>query len=178
TGVVRRLALAQGVLDLPNERSSHSQATPRGGGVSVVLAVTCATTALALVGALQKDLFLALLGGVAVAAVGFVDDRRAVAPGSRLLVHVAAGVWAVAALGGLPPVRIGAEIVDLSWAGHALAVLGIVWTLNLFNFMDGIDGIAASEAVFVARAGALLGLLGGGKTDVSSVGLVCASACA
>jgi len=178
TGAVRRLALSQGVLDLPNERSSHSKATPRGGGVSLVLTITGASIALALVGALQKGLLLALLGGIAVAAVGFVDDRRAVAPSIRLVVHVAAGVLAVAALGGLPPLRIGTEIVDLGWAGHSLAVLGIVWALNLFNFMDGIDGIAASEAVFVTLAGALLGLRQGGNTDLSSLGLVLAAACA
>ena len=177
TGAVRRFALSQGVLDLPNERSSHSKATPRGGGVSVVLTVTGASIALALVGALQKGPLLALLGGIAVATVGFVDDRRAVAPSVRFVVHVAAGVWAVAALGGLPPLRIGTAIVDLGWSGHSLAVLGIVWTLNLFNFMDGIDGIAASEAVFVTLAGAMLGLLGGGKTDLSTLELVFAAAC-
>lgn len=99
TGALRRLALSKGVLDLRNERSSRSHATPRGGGVSMVLTVTGASIALALVGALQKGLFLALLGGIAVAAVGFVDDRRAVAPSIRLVVHVAAGVWAVARLG-------------------------------------------------------------------------------
>ena len=68
---------------------------PHVAGASVVLTVTGASIALALVGALQRGLFLALPGGIAVATVGFVNDRRTVS----LVVHVAAGVWAVARLG-------------------------------------------------------------------------------
>jgi Fuc2NAc and GlcNAc transferase len=178
TGLVRRFALAHGVLDVPNERSSHRTATPRAGGVSMVLTVTAALIALEFVGTLQKGLFLAFLGSIVVAAVGIVDDRVTVAPSVKLAIHIAAAVWAVAWLGGLPPIRVGSQIVHLGWAGHLLAVLAIVWTLNLFNFMDGIDGIAASEAMFIGLSAALLGLIGGGATDVSTLGVVLAAACA
>jgi len=51
---------------------------------------------------------------------------------------------------------VGEQLVELGWVGSLIAVLGIVWVLNLFNFMDGIDGIAASEAIFVGLAGAWL----------------------
>jgi Fuc2NAc and GlcNAc transferase len=157
TALVRRLALAQGMLDIPNERSSHSQVTPRGGGMAVFVAATVALLVLVLRGAISRELFLALVGGgFAVAAVGFLDDRRKVPVRARLMVHLLAAAWAVAWLGGPTVLRLGDHLVYLGWTASALAVLGIVWTLNLFNFMDGIDGIATAEAVFVAAAGALL----------------------
>jgi len=178
TGLVRRFALAHGVLDLPNDRSSHSKATPRGGGIAMVLTITVAMLVLAFLGIVQWRLLLALAGGgLAVAAVGFIDDRFTVRPGVRLAVHTAAAAWAVAWLGGLPVLDTGHHVIHLGWPGAALATLGIVWTLNLFNFMDGIDGIAASEAMFVAGAGTVLGVTGG-SGEVSAVSLIIACACA
>jgi Fuc2NAc and GlcNAc transferase len=170
TALVRRLAVAHGFLDIPNERSSHSCATPRGGGMAIVVTATAAVLVLAAQGSVPRDLCMALVGGgIAVAVVGFVDDRFAVPAGVRLAVHLLAAAWAVYWLGGLTAVRLGDHIAPLGWLGRALAVLGIVWVLNLFNFMDGIDGIAASEAVFVACAGALLSAAGSGVTGAAGV---------
>src|SRR6266852_5934191 len=77
TGVVRRFALSQGVLDIPNERSSHTIATPRGGGLSIVLTCTAALVVFAAVGTVHNRLAIALMGGGGmVAAIGFLDDRR------------------------------------------------------------------------------------------------------
>jgi len=179
TGAVRKLALFHGVLDVPNERSSHDMAKPRGGGVSIVLVVTAAVLVLALRGTLHTGLILAITGGgAAVAIIGFCDDRRPVPAGIRFMVHLMAGIWAVAWLGGLPALRIENHVFALGWIGYALAVLGIVWTLNLFNFMDGIDGIAASEAVFMTFTGAVFAAIGGVLTGVVAVALVLAAACA
>jgi len=171
TGLVLKLALLGGVLDVPNARSSHSVPTPRGGGVAIALATTAALIVLALHGSLQFNLLFALAGGgLAVAAVGFTDDRQPLSTGARLAVHFAAAIWALVWLGGMPSVRIADHIVSFGWGGYVLGTIGIVWTLNLFNFMDGIDGIAASEAVFVAGAGALLSAGGGaGVTDAAAV---------
>jgi Fuc2NAc and GlcNAc transferase len=159
TGMVRRFALAHGVMDIPNQRSSHTTATPRGGGLSIVLACSGALVLLAVAGVVQTRLLFALLfGGGLVAAIGFVDDRRPIPARVRLAVHVVAAAWAVAWLGGLPPIRMGALVLSADGLGYLLGVLAIVWTLNLFNFMDGIDGIAASEALFVVTAAILLSL--------------------
>lgn len=179
TGAVRRFALFHGVLDIPNDRSSHSTATPRGGGIAIVLTATVVTVILLCLGTVQINLFLALTGGgIAVAAVGFMDDRFTVPAGVRLAIHVAAAVWAVAWLGGLPLLRVGNHLANLGWPGHVLATAGIVWTLNLFNFMDGIDGIAASEAVFVTAAGVLLTSMSGNDGGVTAVALMFACGCA
>ena len=176
TGVVRRLAQSGGVLDVPNERSSHDTATPRGGGTSIVLVVSAAAILLAVRGSLDQQLTLALLvGGMPVALVGFFDDRHSVPARVRIGVHLAASVWAVVCLGGLPPLLVGSQLVHLGWAGNLLAVLGLAWTLNLFNFMDGIDGLAASEAVFVTAAGAGLTYLSGVHSSVPATSLVVAA---
>ena len=110
------------------------------------------------------------------AFIGFADDRRSVAFPSRLAVQFAAAAWAVWCLGGLPPIRIGAGTTSLGWLGDIIATIAIVWTLNLFNFMDGIDGIAASEAVFVALAGGAISVAAGEPTGLVACAL--AAACA
>jgi Fuc2NAc and GlcNAc transferase len=160
TGLVRRVALRRGVLDVPNERSSHAVPTARGGGIAIVAACLAAWAVMLPLGLIAQPLFFALTGGGAlVAVVGLLDDHRPLAPPLRLAAHFLAAVWAIYSLGGLPPVQLGEATVNLGTAGDVLAVLGIVWVLNLFNFMDGIDGIAGSEAIFVVVAGALLSAL-------------------
>jgi Fuc2NAc and GlcNAc transferase len=178
TGFVRKLAVAHGVLDVPNDRSSHRVPTPRGGGVAIALSTIAASIILAWRGALDLNLFLALTGGgIAVAFVGFLDDRRQLSARLRLTAHLAAALWALACLGGLPPMRYGDQIVSFGWLGYAVGALGIAWTLNLFNFMDGIDGIAASEAVFIAWGGAFLALMAGQSAAVPAMGLAFGAVC-
>jgi Fuc2NAc and GlcNAc transferase len=178
TKLVRRVAAGSGVLDIPNPRSSHAMPTPRGGGAAIVLVTTVGLLVLALRGTIRANLACALAaGGLVVALVGFVDDRRSLSPAARLTVHFVAAVWALAWLGGLPPVRVGTHLMSLGWFGNLLGAFGIVWVLNLFNFMDGIDGIAASEAIFVALSGALLSGLFADSAGVGSAALLFAAAC-
>jgi len=156
TAWVRRYALRAHLLDHPNHRSSHTQPTPRGGGISIVVTSLVAAAALWALGRLDAGLALAFIGGgSAVALVGFLDDRGSVPMAARFVVHFMAAVWALYWLGGLPRLQVGEQLIDLGWAGNFLAVLGLIWALNLFNFMDGIDGLAGSEA-------ACIGLLSGG----------------
>lgn len=162
TGAVRRYALARSLLDVPNARSSHAVPTPRGGGLAIVLAFLGALPMLALEDVLSWPTMWALLGGGAwVAALGFLDDHGHVAARWRLLGHFLGAGWVLLWLGGLPPLRVGEATLELGWAGHGLALVGLVWLLNLYNFMDGIDGIAAVEAVCACFGGALLYVLMG-----------------
>ena len=177
TAIVRRLALARGVLDHPNVRSSHAMATPRGGGLSIVVTVSVALTVLTLAGTMAPELLWALLGGGgAVASVGLADDHRPVPAWIRLIVHVGAAVWAAAWLGGPTTLVLNHHVVHLGLIGLVLAVAGVTWVLNLFNFMDGIDGIAASEAVFVSGAALPLMALCGVSGEVSAACLMIAAA--
>jgi Fuc2NAc and GlcNAc transferase len=178
TGVARRLALSRGVLDVPNARSSHEAPTPRGGGAAIVLSAAAAWIVLGLIGVAQTNIVIALSGGgIAIAAIGLLDDRFRLSARIRLSVHFAAALWALVWLNGLPPIRVGEHVIVLGWAGYLLGMLGIVWTLNLFNFMDGIDGIAASEAIFVVCGGILLVLVNEGRHPHPAIGLAFAAAC-
>jgi Fuc2NAc and GlcNAc transferase len=177
TAWVRRLALAHSVLDVPNNRSSHSTPVPRGGGAAMAIAASCGWLTLWLCGWLPRKLLIALLiGGAAVALVGFVDDRWNLGARMRMAVHVAAAVWALAWIGGVCCLRLGGLTIEFGWLGYVLGGLGIVWALNLFNFMDGIDGIAASEIIFICCAAALLGWIGGGSDAVDAAALTLGAA--
>jgi Fuc2NAc and GlcNAc transferase len=179
TGVVRRFALASGLVDVPNPRSSHTRATARGGGLAVVFAATAGVGGLYVLGVVSRNLALTVvIGGGVVAVVGFLDDRYSVRPAARFTVHACAALYALVLLGGLPPLPFGDHLIKLGAAGYVIGVLGIVWVLNLFNFMDGIDGIAAAEAVFIACAGAFVGVMGGSAREVQAAALVLAFASA
>lgn len=157
TGVIRRLALARGVLDVPNSRSSHVLPTPRGGGMAIVVTVLFTVGIMSLCGRAPADLAAALLiGGPLVALVGLIDDLRGVSVSARLAVQFAAFAWCVYRLGPLPPIHLGFSVVNLGVVGAIAAVVFLVWFLNAFNFMDGIDGIAGIEAVSVMTFAALL----------------------
>jgi len=177
TGWVRRQALARLWLDVPTARSSHQVPTPRGGGLAIVIATFVALVMLWATGVIEPRLLIALGGGgLAVAGIGFRDDRKPVRPAVRLAVHLAAAAWALAWLGGVPPVQFGETLIDFGPAGYVLGVLAIGWVVNLFNFMDGIDGIAASEAAFMALAGALLAVYVAAP-DVAAASVAFGAAC-
>lgn len=147
---LRRYALAASLIDTPNARSSHSVPTPRGGGGAIVLTFLLAVPALALAGLVSWAWAWALLGaGAGVAVLGFMDDHGHIAARWRLLGHFSAAIWALLFIGGLPPMEFFGHTVELGWFGHVIAVLYLVWLLNLYNFMDGIDGIASVEALCV-----------------------------
>ena len=160
TGVLRRYALSRSLLDIPGGRSSHSVPTPRGGGVAIVLSFLLALPLLTALGWLSWPLLWALLGaGAGVAVLGFIDDHRHVAARWRLLGHFAAAFWVLFWLDGAPPLRFLGTDVQLGSIGVGLAALYLVWLLNLYNFMDGIDGLASIEAICVGLGAALLALL-------------------
>lgn len=135
---------------MPNDRSSHSVPTPRGGGVSIVVAFLASLTLIFYWGLIGSGEFLSLaVAGAAVASVGFMDDHGHIAARWRLLGHFAAAAWVLVCVGGLAPVSVFGTSIDLSWLGNGFALLYLVWMLNLYNFMDGIDGIASVEALCV-----------------------------
>lgn len=160
TWLLRRYAIARSLLDIPNERSSHTVPTPRGGGVAIVVTFSVTLALIAWAGVLPETDAWALLGaGAWVALVGFLDDHGHIPASRRLIAHFAGSIWALAWLGGLPPLLLFGFIVDFGWVGDVVAAIYLVWLLNLYNFMDGIDGVASVEAICVCLGGALLYVL-------------------
>jgi glycosyltransferase WbpL len=178
TGLIRRYALRRRILDHPGSRSLHSEPTPRGGGLAIVLVVLIATAVLGAAELLPRGVGPAILGGGAlVAIVGWRDDVSTVTPGVRAGVHVLAALWALWWLGGLPSLQVGATSVSLGHWGWLLGGLIIVWAVNLYNFMDGIDGLAGAEGVSVGLGAGILLLLGGAH-GLGLLSLVMAAAAA
>lgn len=183
TGLIRRYALNNKVLDIPNQRSSHSMPTPRGGGLAIVLAFAAAAGGLFFDHRLSGAALATLASTLLVAAIGFCDDHGEVAARWRFLTHLTAAIIALALFNGMPILLVpapfdallGRVTLSLGWLAYPLGALFLVWTLNLFNFMDGTDGIAASEALFVSSA--LAGYLFHIDQSLFSIAVSLAAAC-
>ncbi len=156
-GLTRKAALGVGMMDVPNARSSHRSPTPRGGGLAIVVATSIAGLVEAR-GEHGSPLTASawMLSGGLVALAGLIDDYRGLSPLIRLGIHLTAAGLLLVALGGFPPVLLPHGAVDLGGFGWLIGAMAIVWSINLFNFMDGIDGLAASQATFVALAAVTL----------------------
>ena len=166
TAAVRSYAISRQILDHPNERSSHTQPTPRGGGVAIVASFIVLALALGWFGQIPAALLAALsVSGGLVALVGWMDDRAALPARLRFLTHVAASALALWLFGGIPPVPVFGVSIDLGLGGLVLAASYLVWMVNLCNFMDGIDGIASIEAITVCAGGAFTWWLATGTAD-------------
>jgi len=178
TGHMRRYALAQRLLDVPNARSSHSVATPRGGGAAIVIGTLIAFLIAGQLSLISWPIVIGVTSsGLLVAGIGFMDDRRHVARRWRLLAHFAAATWVLWLLGGLPPLPALGTASNLGWIGHILAALYLVWLINLTNFMDGIDGIAATETITVCAGAVCIYALTAGTDDLWFAPAVLAAAC-
>jgi Fuc2NAc and GlcNAc transferase len=172
----RRLLVRHGVMDLPNARSSHSVPVPRGGGVGIVLVFLSAVVWILVRHVIPVRLAWALIGGgLAIATVGFLDDRFRLALWPRLFVHFLAAAWAVWCLNAMQPAPLGSSGVLWDWVRRFAAFAALVWFTNLFNFMDGIDGLAGMEAVCVSGLSAVL-LLRDGLPGVAQLSLMLTAA--
>lgn len=156
TGYMRAYALKKNIIDNPNERSSHNVPTPRGGGVAVVGSYLLALAVLIYSQQLTVHIGLTLMGaGFVIALLGFLDDHGHINSMFRLAIHFFVAIGVVISLGGFTEVTIF-NGVQLGFITNIIAVLFLVWLLNLYNFMDGINGIASVEAITTTASMAIL----------------------
>ena len=156
-GLIRANAQRLGVIQAPNARSSHTTPTPGGGGVGIVLGGSLVLVA-ASAGAIEPFL-PGLVIGAMIAAVGFYDDRHPIPARLRLpgqLVLMAIAIWLAVPLDALQQ-QTGIPLPAIAVA--VIALVGAVYWINLFNFMDGIDGIAGAQAIFMLVGAAILATL-------------------
>jgi Fuc2NAc and GlcNAc transferase len=164
------------LLDIPNERSSHRTPTPRGGGLAIAVTTLGGILLAAMWQWISWDLAIALFGGgFMIALVGWIDDHRDLPALTRFAVQFFSAGWAMFWLGGLRSLTIGSTELHLGIFGTLLSVVGIVWAINLYNFVDGIDGLAAGEAISTGVIGGIL-LLKTGNNGLAMVAFLIAAA--
>jgi UDP-N-acetylmuramyl pentapeptide phosphotransferase/UDP-N-acetylglucosamine-1-phosphate transferase len=143
----RRYALWRGLVDAPGERRSHAVPTPRGGGIAIVAMVLSACAWLAWRMPAHAGAIGLFAGGLLlVAAIGWVDDHRPLPARQRFVVHLVSAFLLAGAL----------ALEALPWWQVALGWLFAVCLVNIWNFMDGINGLAASQAAIAAAGYALV----------------------
>ena len=149
---MRSWAIRKAVLDHPNERSSHTIATPRGGGIALAISWFIGLIVLFWQNGIPSPLFFALLCGLPVSVIGLIDDMMTITPKIRLLIQLAAATAAIIFLGGMQQLDLGFMMISIPLVLSIAAVVGIVWFTNLFNFLDGIDGYISLEVIFIGLA--------------------------
>jgi Fuc2NAc and GlcNAc transferase len=171
-------ATRRNMLDHPGDRSLHSVPTPRGGGLAIAICVMAGAMMLLALGALPHGLALSLIaGGALVSLIGWLDDRAGLPAAVRAPGYLCAATLAVWQLDGMPRIVLGASVLEPGWTGFPLAVLGIAWLTNLYNFMDGADGIAAVQGISTGAFAAAM-FASGGDWAAASLCAILSASCA
>lgn len=152
------------VLDHPNERSSHTQPIPRTGGVGIVIAILLSGAVIGQQSTTELSSLGWLAGSILLLAItSFIDDRGELSPQYRLLVHVVVAL--LLCYGGFSLTHVGLPGRDLiifhPYLVGVVTCFYIVWMINLYNFMDGVDGLAGGMAVVGFGTFSVLGFLAG-----------------
>ena len=159
----RRFAISRDIVANPNFRNLHASPLPVGGGIVFSFVFVFSLFFIWWLNQISDDLFWVLgVGGCVAALFGFLDDLKDIRASWKLAVHLLLSGWALFWLGGGPLLSIG-------WIPVLVAIpvtaLFLVWMVNAYNFMDGIDGMAVSGAVFVSGAITLVMLLTNSKSE-------------
>jgi Fuc2NAc and GlcNAc transferase len=159
-----KIALKRGVLSNPNYRTLHESPIPRGGGIVFSIVFIVSLFLFWYIGQLPDNLLLIFgVGGLIAALFGFLDDIKNIRASKKLIIQFLLGTWVVYSLDGGPLLSIG-------WVSFLVAisttVLFLVWMINAYNFMDGIDGMASSGAIFVSSVMTLVLFLTGGSLEL------------
>lgn len=150
TYLVKEIARRKALIDVPDERSSHTIPTPRGGGIAIAMVWFVSISFLFYFNKIDKNLYYALLCGILVSVISFVDDLINLKALPRIIIQAIATVMALYFIGGLKRVDIGFCVFENTTILSIIAFLGILWFINLFNFIDGIDGYVATGSVFIS----------------------------
>jgi Fuc2NAc and GlcNAc transferase len=153
TFLVKQFARELRLVNEPNNRDMHTNVTPHGGGLGIVIGFSLVSLWLIW----QEDVHQATLWSVIglfllIAIIGLIDDMFHLSAAIRLLVHTIVCFVLYLGVASLPVPQIPDILILPFWLTVALVVLAGSWWINLFNFMDGIDGIAASQAIFMLVA--------------------------
>lgn len=152
TYLVRKYAIKKSILDVPNARSSHTISTPRGGGIAIVIVWIAGLSYLFVKGDIDTHLFLALISGMVLFFISLIDDVIDLKPAIRMAAQSVSVAAALFFIGGVQSIDFGFFIFNNMWINTFLAFIGLIWFINLFNFLDGIDGYASAETILISLA--------------------------
>lgn len=159
-GRLRHYYIGERLLDIPNHRSSHSTPTPRGGGLAFIISFSISICALSLKQYLPFAWILPYISlSLLIALLGFFDDKQRLSAKGRLLSHFVIGLLSFYLLTNFPSIRVLGIDLQPNAIGYLLVLLYLVWMVNLYNFMDGINGLAAIETITVCISATLLFVL-------------------
>ncbi|ALO46279.1 MraY family glycosyltransferase [Pseudohongiella spirulinae] len=144
------------LLDVPVARSAHSHATPRGGGIAIAISLFLMLSLFTLNGTLSVWQWLILMCASPVALIGFLDDLHALPVRIRLPLHLLNAALVLLLLGPVPEPFFSGWLSMPDWLQMLILIVALVWLLNLYNFMDGIDTLAVAQCVFVCGAVGLM----------------------
>jgi UDP-N-acetylmuramyl pentapeptide phosphotransferase/UDP-N-acetylglucosamine-1-phosphate transferase len=170
TYFIKNYMIKKSLVASVNERSSHTTPTPHGGGIALSLTWFLGLLYLYFMGEIESNLFYALLFGAVISIVSFFDDIYELSPKLRLIVQSSIAISGIFAIGGLNQIDLGFFVIENQIITNIFAFFMIVWFINLYNFLDGINGYAGSEAVFLALAGFVL--FGGAHFTVLAVAVL------
>ncbi len=168
TYLLRKILISRNMLVIPSDRSSHQEPKPQGGGLSILISFIFFMVLSLFMDFIEEEIVIALtIPCLLVGLVGLKDDFHSIKPSFRLIIHFFSASTGLYLLGGLPPISFFGGLVNLGFIGHILAVFYIVWLINLYNFMDGIDGLASLEAIFIFSSLAIFIYITLGTTNIS-----------
>tara|TARA_R110002033_G_scaffold135_1_gene1478 strand:- start:13575 stop:14537 length:963 start_codon:yes stop_codon:yes gene_type:complete len=170
TYLIKEYAIKKSLIAHVNERSSHTTPTPHGGGIAIAITWFIGLIYLYFTKQIDQTLFYALLFGIIISVVSFFDDLFELSAKLRLIVQSLVSLFGLYILGGLGSLDFGLFSIDNQIFTNIFAFFMIIWFINLYNFLDGIDGYAGSEALFLALAG--FALFGGNHFLVLAVAVL------
>ena len=156
TYLIKNYAIKKSLVAHVNDRSSHTTPTPHGGGIAIAITWFIGLIYLYFTKQIDQTLFYALLVGVIISVVSFFDDLFELSAKLRLIAQSLVSLFGLYILGGLGSLDFGLFSIDNQIFTNIFAFFMIIWFINLYNFLDGIDGYAGSEALFLSLAGFIL----------------------
>ncbi|MCT7484793.1 MraY family glycosyltransferase [Aliarcobacter cryaerophilus] len=156
TYFIKNYMIKKSLVATVNERSSHTTPTPHGGGIALAITWFIGLFYLYFIGEISSNLFYALLFGAVISIVSFFDDIYELSPKIRLIAQSSVAIGGLYFLGGFDTLTFGIFDIQNAIFTNIFAFFMIIWFINLYNFLDGINGYAGSEAVFLALAGFIL----------------------
>ena len=170
TYLIKNYMIKKSLVATINERSSHTIPTPHGGGIAIAITWFVGLVYLNYNNQIDETLFYSLIIGIAISVVSYFDDMYDLSPKLRMIVQSLVAFGGIYALGGFESFALGFVSISNPIITNIFAFLLIVWFINLYNFLDGINGYAGSEALFLAIAGFIL--FGGGHFIVLGVAVL------